>query len=92
MYPHTLNIVEQETGTIGVSTPCSFDEDDDDDDDYCYYYHYNAVLCYAMPYMRNAAPCSNTIEKSTSESILNPTRKTIAHESRGHECNISFFK
>ena len=33
MYPHTLNIVEQETGTIGVSTPCSFDDDDDGDYD-----------------------------------------------------------
>ena len=34
MYPHTLNLLEQETGTTGVLTPrCPFDDDDDDDDD-----------------------------------------------------------
>ena len=34
VYPHTLNLLEQETGTIGVLTPsCSFDDDEEDDDE-----------------------------------------------------------
>ena len=34
MYLHTLNLLEQETGTTGVLTPCCpFDDNDDNDDD-----------------------------------------------------------